>query len=87
MHRRTPCLLGLFSVVLLLAHQLSPAHLPTRQAAWYTKREPTFVDALAAVRRHLWTEMNAPTLIRPSALANPPTPLMTILIEAATYVA
>jgi hypothetical protein len=86
-HRTTPCLLGLFSLVLLLARQLSPAHLPTRHAAWYTKQEPTFVDALAAVRRHLWLEMNAPTRIPRSALANPPSPLVTLLIEAASYAA
>jgi len=35
--RTTPCLLGLFSFVLLLAYQLSPQVLPTRQAAWYAK--------------------------------------------------
>ncbi len=86
-HRTTPCLLGLFSVVLLLAHQLFPTQLPTRQAAWYRKQEPTFVDALAAVRRHLWLEMNAPTRIPPSALANPSSPLLTILVDAASYAA
>src|SRR5439155_14868382 len=31
-----------------MAHALHPDHLPTRQAAWYPKAEPTFVDALAA---------------------------------------
>jgi len=51
--RTTPCLLGLFSLVALMAHALHPTHLPTRQSAWYPKAEPTFVDALAAVRRHL----------------------------------
>src|SRR5262249_16170587 len=86
-HRTTPCLLGLLSVVLLLAHQLFPDQLPTRQSAWYTKCEPTFVDALAAVRRHLWAEMNVPTPILPSALANPPSPLMIMLMEAAFYAA
>ena len=28
--------------------------LPARQAAWYTKPLPTFVDTLALVRRELW---------------------------------
>ena len=51
-------LLGLFSLVVLLAHALHPDHLPTRHAAWYLKAEPTFVDALAAVRRHLWEQLN-----------------------------
>jgi len=55
--RTTPALLGLFSLVTIWADQL--AHLPTgavgpRAAAWYDKREPTFSDAIAAVRRALW---------------------------------
>ena len=36
------------TLVVLMAHALHPDHLPTRQAAWYPKAEPTFVDALAA---------------------------------------
>jgi hypothetical protein len=30
--------------------------LPHRRTAWYPKGEPTFSDALAAVRRSLWVE-------------------------------
>jgi hypothetical protein len=53
--RTTPALLGLFALVTLLAHQLLQGRaLPARQAAWYTKAQPTFVDTLALVRRHLW---------------------------------
>jgi hypothetical protein len=53
--RTTPALLGLFSLVTLLAHdRLQGQALPVRQAAWYTKPLPTFVDALALVRRELW---------------------------------
>ncbi len=56
--RTTPALLGLFSVVTLLAHtQLSRPRSITRQAAWYTKTTPTFVDALALVRRRLWAQI------------------------------
>lgn len=48
-------LLGLFSLVTLLAHALQMQHpLLVPQAAWYSKSLPTFVDALAAVRRALW---------------------------------
>src|SRR5207237_3202573 len=50
--RTTPALLGLFSLVALLAHErmtASPA--PPRQAAWSHKPLPTFADALAVVRR------------------------------------
>jgi hypothetical protein len=54
--RTTPALFGLFSLVTLLAHQQTQAgRFPIRQAAWYVKEHPTFSDALAAVRRQLWT--------------------------------
>jgi hypothetical protein len=53
--RTTPALLGLFSLVTLLAHHLiGEQPLPVRQAAWYTKALPTFADALAFVRKQLW---------------------------------
>ncbi len=55
--RTTPALLGLFSLVAVWADELARA--PTgairpRTATWYDKREPTFSDAIAAVRRALW---------------------------------
>lgn len=53
--RTTPVLLGLFSLVTLLAHQLHQQNrLPLRQSAWYAKALPTFSDALAAVRNAVW---------------------------------
>ena len=57
--RTTPSLLGLFSLVTLLAHRSRQrGKLPMRQAAWYTKRLPTFSDALAVVRHQLWRAMS-----------------------------
>lgn len=57
--RTTPALLGLFSLVTLLAHQLvKRGKLPVRRAAWYVKRLPTFSDALGAVRQHLWRHVS-----------------------------
>ena len=53
--RTTPALLGLFSLVTLIAHQLLQGQaLVARQAAWYAKTAPTFADTLAFVRQHLW---------------------------------
>lgn len=53
--RTTPSLLGLFSLVTLLAHQLLQGkELPARRAAWYTKATPSFSDTLAFVRQYLW---------------------------------
>ena len=55
--RTTPCLLGLFSVVALVAEGLRPCGaLRPRQSAWYRKGAPTFSDALAAVREELWRD-------------------------------
>jgi cytochrome c biogenesis protein CcdA len=65
--RATPCLLALFSIVTLLA-----ARLPARErqhvtaAAWYRKSQPTFSDALAAVRRAIWREQGFATSRRRS---------------------
>jgi hypothetical protein len=54
--RTTPALLGLFSLVTVLAHRLTENRpFPVRSAAWYVKTEPTFSDVIALVRRHLWT--------------------------------
>src|SRR5579864_3316153 len=56
--RTTPCLLGLFSLVTLLADELITCqHLTIRTAAWYPKPLPTFSDALALVRRSLWASL------------------------------
>jgi DDE superfamily endonuclease len=53
--RTTPVLLALFSLVTLLALRLSHGGpMPVETTAWYHKTEPTFVDCLALVRRHLW---------------------------------
>jgi hypothetical protein len=88
--RTTPCLLGLFSVVVLMAHAAHPDRLPTRQTAWYPKPEATFSDALAAVRRHLWTtwaNRNAPAPPGAPLVANPPAQLLSFLVDAACYAA
>jgi DDE superfamily endonuclease len=53
--RTTPVLLALFSLVTLLALRLSDGGpMSVETTAWYDKPEPTFVDCLALVRRHLW---------------------------------
>lgn len=53
--RTTPVLLGLFSIITLLANELyQKGGLPIAEAAWYKKEKPSFSDAIAAVRRLLW---------------------------------
>jgi len=53
--RTTPILMGLFSLVTLLANTLIVQDgISPRSAAWYSKMLPTFSDALALVRSRLW---------------------------------
>jgi len=54
--RTTPCLLALFSIVTLLATRLPARERRAATTAWYAKPQPTFSDALAAVRRAIWRE-------------------------------
>jgi hypothetical protein len=87
MGRTTPCLLGLFSLVVLLAKTLHPAQLPTRQAAWYAKEEATFADALAAVRGQLRSHWNNEQSAVDEELVQIPRPLWDSLTDLLAYAA
>lgn len=55
--RTTPVLLGLFSLITLLAtHLQASGQVLCQTSAWYRKAQPTFSAAMAAVRRYLWAE-------------------------------
>ena len=91
--RTTPALLGLFSLVTLLAHprMTAAATRPTprvvRQAAWYCKPAPTFSDALALVRRELWRHQTFQTSAPADEVAKVPRALTDRLTETLCYVA
>ncbi|MCC6298015.1 MAG: transposase, partial [Anaerolineales bacterium] len=54
--RSTSALLGLFSIVTLLANlHAQNQKLPVQQAAWYNKQLPTFSDALRIVKQSLFS--------------------------------
>ncbi|HEX3133270.1 MAG TPA: transposase [Planctomycetota bacterium] len=58
--RTAPCLLGLFSVVSLIFARLvrdKPAAVKPASSPWYAKREASFSDAIARVRRLCWVEV------------------------------
>jgi hypothetical protein len=62
--RTTPALLGLFSLITVWADELArttTSAVRPNAAAWYYKKEPTFSDAIAAVRRVLWALPNLST--------------------------
>ena len=53
--RPTPVLLGLFSLVTMVALRLCPeGRIPVEGSAWYRKSEATFADCLAVVRQQIW---------------------------------
>lgn len=86
--RTTPILLGLFSLVTLLATALvRGGTLPVRQAAWYHKETPTFSDALAVVRRQLWRAQGLCISRAHLKKRKPPRALLLRLAEALSYAA
>ncbi len=86
--RTTPALLGLFSLVALWAHDLYAKTTPTpRAASWYRKPLPTFSDALAGVRRELWTPDDFHTSASSSNLHKRSSSTMNSLINVACYAA
>ena len=53
--RTTPALFELYSLVSLMTEVLNTGEKKVaRSEAWYVKVQPTFSDAIALVRRHLW---------------------------------
>lgn len=81
----TPALLGLFSLVTLLAHKLSDGQPRVQTTAWYAKTKPTFSDAIALVRYHLWTTLkfaNSPVESRFHLI---PDSLLSGLVETICY--
>lgn len=85
--RTTPALLGLFSLVTLLAHPHFGTAQTVRQAAWYDKRLPTFIDALAMVRRTLWFTRDFPTSLDAPDLVTIPRAFLAQLTDALCYAA
>jgi hypothetical protein len=83
--RTTPVLLGLYSVVTLYVHQNAERlALSPRRAAWYPKPAPTFADAIARLRQHLWFERIV-TSAESADMTEPISPAIQRIIEAACY--
>ena len=86
--RTTPCLLGLYSVVALLAAKLRETEeASVRQAAWYVKEKATFSDTIAMVRRHLWRQAGFQMSKKASEVEKVPRALLERLTEALCYAA
>jgi hypothetical protein len=84
--RTTPALLGLFSLITLWATEAKiAAALHPRSAAWYSKNQPTFSDALATVRRILCSFPNLSISRLNPANVEIPAALLERLLEAVCY--
>jgi len=84
--RTTPALLGLFSLVILLAHHSTRRQkLPIRQSAWYRKALPTFSDALAVVRYTVWHHSSFPISRSQSNITKMPNALLSRFADALCY--
>jgi hypothetical protein len=76
--RATPVVLGLYSLVTMMAVRLSSqGRVPINQTAWYKKEEATFSDCMVMVRKHCWgvenfenSAQNTESVLIPSEVLN-----------------
>jgi hypothetical protein len=86
--RTTPCLLGLFSLVALVADRLhGQGELTVARSAWYEKSLPTFSDALASVRMVLWRHTSFSMSHEQTETLKIPKPLFERLTSTLAYAA
>jgi DDE superfamily endonuclease len=86
--RTPPVLLGLFSLVALMADRLRTRHtMPLRLAAWYTKELPTFAAAMALARRCLWNSCHFSTSRQRRDVVKVPRSLLERVTDAVCYAA
>lgn len=86
--RTTSALFGLFSIITLMADRLIKAEVkPVRTSAWYEKKSPTFADAIAIVRRCLWSNYHFSTSGQDKDVVKVSRVLLERLTDAVCYAA
>src|SRR5262249_44952750 len=86
--RTTPALLSLSSLITLTTHLLiAQGATCVRSTAWYRKVRPTFADAMALVRRHIWEHHHFSMSHQESDLVQIPRALFERCIDAVCYAA
>ena len=86
--RTTPALLSLYSVITLTAHLLIEKGVSrVRSTAWYAKTYPTFSDAIALVRRHLWDHLHFSTSQQETDMIKIPRTLFERFMDVMSYAA
>ena len=88
MARATPALWSLSSIITLTAHLLiAKGATCVRRTAWYRKTRPTFSDAMALVRRHLWNHLPFSLSPQETDMMKIPRVLLERFTEALCYAA
>ena len=83
-----PALLGLYSVVTLLARRLwLERGMPVRTARWYLKKQATFSDTIALIRRWLRRNGTFPISEKPPDVVEIPRELLERLTDTFSYAA
>jgi DDE superfamily endonuclease len=86
--RTTPALLSLYAIITLTAHLLiEKGATCVRSTAWYRKTRPTFSDAMALVRRHLWDHLHFSMSQQETDMIKIPRVLLERFTEALCYAA
>jgi len=86
--RTTPVLMALFSVITLWADSLyKQNNLPLKTYAWYQKSHPTFSDAIASVKIHIWRNQKFLTSIKKEDVYNLNSKWLKHLIDMACHAA
>jgi hypothetical protein len=86
--RTTPALLSLYAIIPLTAQLLIEQGAPcVRSTAWYRQTHPTFSDAMALVRRHLWEPLHFSMSQQETEMLKIPRALFERFTEALCYAA
>jgi hypothetical protein len=86
--RTTPVLLGLFSIVTLLAVQWHRSGLlVAERTAWYEKDSPTFSDWMRLVRQQIWRSRMMGPSTETADVIQLPQPLLEALVHGLSSVA
>jgi hypothetical protein len=86
-NRTTPCLYGMFSLITMVAQELSKGgNLKIRSAVWYQKETATFSDAIGCVRQYLWERRSFQPSPNEVEMIKIPRPLLQCLTETLCFV-
>jgi hypothetical protein len=86
--RTTPCLYGLFSLITMMAQEMSTSgKLKIRSAIWYEKRVATFSDAIGCVRQQIWEAQSFQTSENEWEMIKIPRSFLNTLTDTLCFVA